>query len=136
MEKLKNWTVSKISWRTIDSILEYHLLEWEKKHLRNARIINGIGGEWKNIEKIFLANIEMLPWFDKNKAEYLLEDIRAIAYEHDIQFRFRLGFYWSNFKFAKKLFHLLHWSPVRRFSIALIAFILLNRHGKEFYINN
>lgn len=119
--------------RTLDSILEYNLSEYEKDCLFKCWIINGIGWEWQNIEKALLANIELLPNFDQNKAEALIEDMRAIADEHDIQFRLKLGFYRSNFKFAKKLFFLLHWSPIKRFAISLIAFILLNRYGKKFY---
>lgn len=119
--------------RTIDNILEYHLLDHEKTCLYQCGIINGIWGQGKNIEAILLANIELLPWFDQNKSEALLEDIRAIADEHDIDYRLQLWFYKANYKFAKKLFFLLHWSGIKRFAIATIALILLNKHWKVFY---
>lgn len=119
--------------RTIQSLLEYNLTEYEKSCLDKAGVINGIGGEGQNIEKILLQNIELLPGYDINKAERLLEDIRELSVEHDIQYFFKTGFYSANYKFAKKLFHLLHWSGYKRFAIALIAFIILNKFWKKFY---
>lgn len=117
----------------MSKILEYNLTQEQISFLRQAGIYNGVWWEWQNIESIILQNIELLPWYDPEKAEALLEDIRSIAVEHDIQFYFKMWFYKANFKFAKKLFHLLHWSPWKRFAISLIAFILLNRYWKKFY---
>lgn len=119
--------------RTIESILEYNLSEHEKTCLYQCWIINGVWGEGQNIETVLLANIELLPWYDIDKAKQLLDDLREIATEHDIQFKFKMWFYKANFKFAKKLFHLLHWSGYKRFAISLLAFILLNKYGKPYY---
>lgn len=119
--------------RTIDYILEYNLTEHEKTCLFQCWIINGIGGEWQNIEKILMENISLIPSYDDSNAKQLIEDIRCIADEHDIQYRLKLWFYLSNYKFAKKLFHLLHWSWYKRFAISAIAFIILNRFWKKFY---
>ena len=113
--------------RTIDRLIEYPLTPLQKHHLREAQIINGIGGEGENIEWILMENIKLITRYDKDKAESLLNDIRELSYDHDLQYFLKLGFYKSNYKFAKKLFHLLHWSPLKRFAIACIAFIILNR---------
>jgi hypothetical protein len=120
--------------RTIHSILEYNLTEREKIALFEAWIINGIGGEWQNIEAVLRANIELLPWYDNNKADSLFKDIQELAVEHDIQFKFKMWFRYSNYKFAKKLFHILHWSSFwKRLAVAIIAYILLTRYWKKFY---
>lgn len=122
-----------MSARTIESILEYHLSEHEKTCLFQCWIINGIGGEGQNIEDILMQNICLVDGFDTSRAEALINDIRKIADEHDIDFRLKLWFYKANYKFSKKLFHLLHWTS-KRLAIALICFIILNRYGKKFYV--
>lgn len=119
--------------RTIQSILDYNLSERVKTHLKRAWIINGIGGEGQNIETALLAIIELLPWYDNSKANKLLDDIRELSVEHDIRFYFRTGFYIANFRFAKWLYHLLHWSNWKRLAVAITAFIILNRWWKKFY---
>ena len=119
--------------RTINTLLEYNLSEHEKTCLYQCGIINGIGGEGQNIENILRSNIELLPWFDNSKAEALISDMKKLSEEHDIQYKFKMWFYLSNYKFSKKLFHLLHWWWAKRFAIFLIALILLNRYWKPFY---
>jgi hypothetical protein len=123
--------------RTIEYLIEYPLTPHERHHLREAWIINGIGGEWENIEEDLMKGIKLIPWFDKNKAESLLCDIRELSVDHDIQYFFKLGFRKANYKFAKKLFFLLKWSPIsgffKRLAIALMAYIILQRLGKKHY---
>lgn len=123
--------------RSVDYLIEYPLTPHQKHHLRMAWIINGIGGEWKNIEQDLMDGIKLIPWFDENKAESLLEDIRELSVDHDIQYFFHLGFRKANYKFAKKLFFLLKWSPIsgflKRLAIALTAYILLNRLWRKHY---
>lgn len=119
--------------RTIESILDYNLTEAQKQALYSVWIVNGIGGEGQNIEKALLAIIELLPWYDNDKAEALLGDIRELSVEHDIRFYFQTGFYWANYVFAKGIFHLLHWSNWKRLVIAITTFLILNRGGKKFY---
>ncbi len=115
------------------TILEYNLTKKQISLLRKAGIYNGVGWEGENVEGVILQNIKLLPWYDESKAERLLEDIRSLAVEHDIQFYFKMWFYKSNLKFAIKIYKILHWSTGKRISVAIIAFILLNRYGKKFY---
>lgn len=119
--------------KTIHSILRYILTEQQEKALHDVWIVNGVGGEGQNIEKALLAIIELLPWYDNNKAESLLNDIRKLAIRHDVEYVFKLWFYLANFRFAKWLFHLLHWSNWKRLAVAITAFIILNRWWKKFY---
>lgn len=119
--------------RTINSILGYTLTEQQKKALYDAGIVNGIWWQGENIETPLLAIIELLPWYNNNKAQSLIADIRELSVVHDIEYVFKLWFYRSNYRFAKHLYQLLHWSNWKRFAVALTAFILLNRHWKEFY---
>lgn len=119
--------------RTIEKILGYTITPEQISHLKSAGIFNWIGGEGDNIEKILRANIELLPWFDQEKADKLFHDIYLLSVRHDVEFFFKLGFYRANFRFAKWVFHLLHWSGYKRLAISVIALILLNKIGKNFY---
>ena len=121
--------------KTINTILEYNLTSEEITCLEEAWIVNWCGGKWwVDFDKILRDNLEIIPWFDKEKAFNLFTDIKLICFEHDIDFRFKKWFYLSNFMFAKKIFKLLHKFPIKyRFSIAWICFVLLNRFWKEFY---
>jgi hypothetical protein len=121
--------------KTINTILEYNLTSEEIAYLEEAQIINWCGGKWwVNFDKILKDNLEIIPWFDKDKAENLYLDIKLICLEHDLQFWLWLWFLKSNYKFAKKIYKLLHWCPLKyRLSIALICLALLNRFWKEFY---
>ena len=78
--------------RTIQTLLEYNLTEKEKTALKQAGIINWVGWEWQNIEKTILALIELIPWYNQAKAKKLLDDIRELSVEHDIQFFFKMWF--------------------------------------------
>lgn len=119
--------------KTINSILGYILTEEQEKALYDVWIVNGIWWQWQNIETALLAIIELLPWYNDNKAESLINDIRKLAIRHDVEFFFKLGFYRANFRFAKWVFHLLHWSGYKRLAISVIALILLNKIGKNYY---
>lgn len=119
--------------RTIDSLLEYHFTEEEKQALLSCWIANGIGGSGKNIEKTILALVEQIPWYDPDKAQSLVSDIKELSFEHDIQFRLKLGFYWSNYKFSRKLYHLTNWWLSKRFLVFLWVLYTLNKYWKPFY---
>lgn len=119
--------------RTIQSILEYNISDEQKEFLRLAGFINGIGWEWQNIEKTLVSLIELIPGYNLEHAESFLSDLRAIWIEHDIQYALRLGFYWSNYKFSRKLYYLTNWWKWKRFAVALATFYTLNKYGKVFY---
>lgn len=119
--------------RTIDSLLEYNLTEHEETRLFQCGITNGVWVEGRNLERLIYEMVKVIEWWDHNKATAFLNDVRKLSEEHDIQYKFKMWFYRSNYKFAKKLFHLLHWWWVKRFAIFLIALILLNRYWKQFY---
>jgi hypothetical protein len=119
--------------RTIQSLLEYNISEEQKNFLRQAWLTNGIGWEWQNIEKTLLSLIELIPWYDVEHAESLLADLRCLAVEHDLQYFLKLGFYWSNYKFARKLYYLTNWWQGKRFTVSVVAFYTLNKYGKVFY---
>lgn len=70
--------------------------------------------------------VKVVEGWDDQKATVFLDDVRKLSSEHDIQWRFKMGFYWSNFKFARKLYRLLHWNK-KRLAIALGVYILLNK---------
>jgi len=119
--------------RTIHSLLEYNLTDKEKTALKQAGIINWVGGEWQNIEKTILALIELIPWYNQVKANKLLDDIRECSVEHDIQFFFKMGFFISNWKFARKLYHLTNWWKAKRKLVFLWVLYTLTVYGKPFY---
>ena len=121
--------------RTIDKLLEYNLTELEEIKLFQCQIINGIGGEDQNLEKMIYEMVKVVEWWDDTKATSFLDDVRKISMEHDCQYRFRMGFYWSNFKFARKFYHLMHWNK-KRLAIAIGVYILLNKLWKKFYFKN
>lgn len=122
--------------RTITKILDYDLSSYEKEALLSCWIANGCG--WKggtNFDKILKDNIKYFPWYDPKKANRLLQDLKEICIEHDVDFRFKKGFYSSNYIFAKKIFKLLKkWvSFRRRFWLTLLVFILLCKYWRKFY---
>ena len=121
--------------RSIDKILEYSLTKQELGALFYWEIVNGCWWKWGiSFDKILKDNLEIIPWFGKKKSEKLYEDIRMICVEHDIDFRFSKGFYKSNYKFASKIYKLLHWAKFsHRFSIKFICFFLLCKYWKAFY---
>lgn len=121
--------------KTIEKILEYKLTSEEISCLEEAWIINGCWWKgWISFDKILRDNLELIPWFDKEKAFKLFTDIKLICFEHDIDFRFKKWFMKSNFKMWVKIFQLLYWCPFKyRFSIASIVFVLLTKYWKKFY---
>lgn len=120
--------------RTINKILGYTITPEQISHLRRAGIFNWIWGEGKNIEAVLRANIELIPGYSLDKAESLFNDIYMLSISHDAEYFFKLGFYRANFRFAKWVFQLLHWSSLwKRVAIFLITIILLNKYGKEHY---
>ncbi len=120
--------------KTIDKILEYNLSYEEKKALYECWICNWIGGKWANIENLIENILEILPYFDKKKKTKLIQDMIELANEHDIQTRFKMWFTKSNYKFAKKVYHLLHWCKFKhRIWFAFVIFILMQRLGKTYY---
>lgn len=113
--------------------LEYNISKEQYRLLTQAGVCNGVGGEGNNIEELILLNLRAIPGYKVKYCNLLIEDIRSIAREHDIQFFLQLGFYWSNYKFAKKIYHLTRWGQGKRFIIACIIFRVLNTYGKKFY---
>lgn len=106
--------------------------------LKEAWIVNGCWwkGGW-NFDKIIYDSILLLPNFNKEKADKLFEDIQKICCSHDIAFFLQLWFTTSNYKMAKDIFHLLHWTHFwQRLSIWIIVFILLQKHWKVYYYQN
>lgn len=118
--------------RTVNKLLEYNLSEHEETSLFQCGITNWIGGKDRNVEKFIYEMVKAVVWWDDQKALEFVWDVRKISSEHDLQFRFKMGFYWSNFKFARKLYHLLHWNK-KRFAIAVGVYILLNKEWKQSY---
>lgn len=125
--------------RTIDTILEYNFNPLEIEGLLSSGIINGCGWSWgfkfDNIVPIIIEEIKKIKGFNPKKLEKFINDVKKICYEHDIDFRLKRGFYYSNFKFAFKLYKLLKkWvSRKKRIWIAFFAFTLLNIWGKKYY---
>lgn len=119
--------------RTIDNILGYTLTDEQMELVRKAWLYNGVWGDWENIEKVIYENAKLLPWFDDKKAKNLLIDLRKLAFRHDIEYSLKLWFYLANIRFAIWVYYLTHWSNYKRFALAIITLIILNRHGKKFY---
>lgn len=121
--------------KTINQILEYNLTIKEKEHLYLCWIVNGCWWKgWKNFNKILKDNIDRIPWFDKEKADKLYNDIRDICLEHDIDYRFKKWFYKSNYRMSKKLYKLLSWAKFsHRLSVKLITLFFLCKYWKKFY---
>jgi hypothetical protein len=127
--------------RTIGKITTYQLTDQEIKALYYWEIINWCWGKWGvNFDTILKQNIQLIPGFNEQKSEQLMQDIRMICFEHDIDFRFWNWFYKANYRFAKKMFKLLTWAtPKQRLWIAALCFYFLNKYGRKFYyikINN
>lgn len=118
--------------RTIDSLLEYNLTEHEETRLFQCGITNGVWVEGRNLERLIYEMVKVVEWWNDRKATSFLNDVRKLSAEHDVQYRFKMGFYWSNFKFARKLYHLLHWNK-KRLAIAIGVYILLNKEWKQSY---
>ena len=75
-------------------------------------------------------NVEKLKVFDTKRKQELLCDLKRICYEHDIDFRFQIGFTMANYRMAKKVYKLFHWVPlIKREIIYMIIFILLMKYA-------
>ena len=123
--------------RTIKKILSYNLTIIEKEALLEARIINGCWGKGSfNFDKVLKDNIKLFPGYNQLKLSALLSDLKEICFEHDLDYRLSRGFIRSNFKMSVKVFKLFRrWvSFKRRFSLALVIFIILSKYWKKFYI--
>ena len=126
--------------RTIDKLLPYSLSEEQKSLLTQANIINWVWGAWECLEDIMddillLIQKHAKKKIDVNKLQSLWNDIQRLSIPHDIEFYFKLWFYRSNFRFAKNLFHLLHWAWYKGLIIAILTFGALNKRWKKFYFN-
>ena len=121
--------------KTIDNILKYSLKEEEIEALLACWIINWCWWEWSfSFDDFIENNLEYLPYFDMDKKQELLCDLKRICYEHDIGFRFNIWFTKANIIMCIKVYKLLYWiPPIKRIAICLILFILLQRHWKKFY---
>lgn len=126
--------------KTIEKILEYNLTKEEQEALLSCGIINGCWGQWGfNFDKFIDDNICLIPWFKENKKKKFFADLKEICYEHDLDFRLKRGFFYSNFKFVRKIYLLItrakkKWAKKRHaFVWTSVLFILMNRHWKEFY---
>lgn len=120
--------------RTIEKILPYVLSDNQVEYLTLAGIINGIWWSGNNIEAFIMQVITLFFWFEKEKGEKLLLDIRQLSYIHDIEYFFKLWFYKANYRFACNLFQLLHWCKLRhRVYISIFTLYILNKKWKKFY---
>ena len=120
--------------KTIQKILPYTLTNNQVFYLKEAWIINWIWWEWSNIEELLFNVIKWAYWFDNEKAQELLDDIKLISYPHDIDFFFKNWFIKSNIKYAYRLFKLLYWEKLlNRIGIMIFTFFLLNRYWKKYY---
>jgi hypothetical protein len=121
--------------KTIEKITTYQLTDKEIQWLYYSEIVNGCWWKWGvNFDTILKQNIQLIPGFNEHKSEQLMQDIRMICFEHDIDFRFKKWFYKANYRFAKKMFKLLTWAtPKQRFWIAALCFYFLNKYGRKFY---
>ena len=127
--------------KTIRKILDYDLSSYEIDALISCEIVNWCWWKWWfNFDKVIEQNIEIIPWFNQKKSKKFFDDLRMICIEHDIDFRFKKWFYFSNYVFANKLYKLIRWSKKKKwatrrqaFSVSLIAFVLLCKYWKQFY---
>jgi hypothetical protein len=106
--------------------IEYFMKNW---------IINGIWIRWQNLEGIIIDIIRATYRFDEDKSWGLLWDIRQLCFYHDIMYTFKLGFYYSNWWLACKVFKLIDWDIFRRRILVFIwIIIILNKYGKKNYM--
>lgn len=121
--------------KTIDYILRYNLSEEEIEALKSCWIINWCWGEWSfSFDKFIENNIEYIPYFDNDKKQELLCDLKRICYEHDLEYRLHYGFTRANWSMCNKVRKLLYWiTPFKRIWIVILLFAMLQRHWKDFY---
>lgn len=124
--------------RTIQKILRYNFSKEKKKELLEQWIINWCWWKWwLNFDKILKSNIEYVPNFLQEKAEDLFGNIKELCFEHDYDFSIWGGlfsFLKANFLFARWIYLLMNWTHLNyRIAVFLIAFYLLNKHGKKYF---
>ena len=121
---------------TIRGILTYKFTPFEESALMECEIANWCWWKWwVDFDEIIARNISYIPKYDPNKKKKFFQDLKRICIEHDVDFRLKLWFVKSNYRFAKKIFLLMKsWTTLKeRFVIALICFFLLCRFWKKFY---
>lgn len=111
----------------------------EYNKLKEEWIINGCWwNKWFNFSKFFKDNVTTLDQFLPIKSASLIDDIElTCCWPHDVSF-YNWGWYFSwilaNIKFSINLYKLLGWTTFfQRIWIALIVFILLQKHSKTYY---
>ena len=122
--------------KTIEKILKYNLKEEEIEWLLIGWMINWCWAKnWFSFDKFMADNVEKLKVFDTKRKQELLCDLKRICYEHDLDFRFQIGFTRANYIMAKKIYRLFYWVPlIKREAIYLAIFILLMKYSKEAYL--
>ena len=111
--------------------------EVEKILLEN-KITNWIWWQWFNLETLFKTIItEASKYIDVNKLDSLFNDVKRLSMPHDILFTLwwsKVQFYFANYIFVRDLDKLLNWVWfLKRMSILIIVFMLLNRHWKKYF---
>ena len=121
--------------KAINKILRLHktnILELESLELNGY--INWIWWEWFNLDRYVRELVYQFYNFDKLKAKKLFNDLRVIALIHDMMFRKKQWFIYSNYCLARNLFILLHWAWLwNRLGLTLWVFILTSLYGKKYY---
>jgi len=124
---------------TIQKILSYNFNREERRKLYKLWFVNWCWGKWgENFDEILKVNIKFLKNFDPYFLQKLLDDIKKICEEHDLDYQLlRNAWFWffrANFRMALKLFRLIHWTSIWwRISLASIVFVLLQKYGKRFF---
>ena len=122
--------------RKSEAILEYNFTKDEEQSLFFCEIANWCWGKWgMNFDKIIAKNIRYIPTYNLEKKKKFLKDLKRICVEHDVDFRLKLWFYKSNYKFAKKIYKLMKsWTTFKeRFWVAFLCFTLLCKYWRKFY---
>lgn len=124
--------------RLIDKLLRYNFNRKQRRYLTKQWYINGCGGKWGfSFSNTIRYSIRELKGFDQAYYLALLNDIEKLCWEHDIDFTLgntKWDFRLANFRFAIRLFKLLRWGNFfGRLSLWIIIYVLLNRHGKQYF---
>lgn len=121
--------------RTIDKVLKYNLSSEETESLLDCGIINWCWGEWGfSFDDLLESNLKHLTVFDPEKLTELKWDFKRICYEHDIDFRFQIGFRKANYRMARKIFAVLYWTPWKvRYGVSIGTYLWLCKYGKKYY---
>jgi hypothetical protein len=96
--------------RTIETIIPQPLTPMQLDYAILASLYNGIGTEDMNLDDIIDLAIKKIPHFDKEKRDQLELDLEQLACRHDIEWRYKLGFYRSNIRLAYGVWRLFHWA--------------------------